>query len=207
MTAQALSRQYGYLHPEERFKLILAAANRNDDAERERLTQSGATKTLNMTDHWPYALAFLELSDQMFLEVLSLSADYLEGLISHDKVRKQLGIEKWGDRCPVLDLTLAYGYEVQVKLDGWERFCSGQGLSAFQLWKTHPGYERVERARSLSKKAAFVEEGYARWLKARSEAPVITAEAVAQELEEMYRQRITWWQGPSGLSFPVTHRS
>ena len=62
MTAAALARQYGSLTPEERFRLIFAAAARDDEAERDRLARAGGRIHLSLSDHAPHALAFGELA-------------------------------------------------------------------------------------------------------------------------------------------------
>jgi hypothetical protein len=51
-----------WLAPEERFRLILAAGARGDEAERDRLRHSGERITLRMEDHAPWAHAFDELA-------------------------------------------------------------------------------------------------------------------------------------------------
>jgi hypothetical protein len=78
MNANAVARHYGRLTAEERFKLIVAAAARGDDAERERLLNAGRRITLAMPDHAPFADAFGELSLLIFIELLADAADYLE---------------------------------------------------------------------------------------------------------------------------------
>lgn len=74
----ALAEQYGSLSPEERFRLIVAAAARSDEAEQDRLANSGQPIKLTMSDHVPISLAFDELALVMFIEVLETAAGYFE---------------------------------------------------------------------------------------------------------------------------------
>jgi hypothetical protein len=76
MNASALAKHYGSLTPEERFRLILAAGARGDDAERERLMKAGGRLTLSMQDHAPYSHAFEELALLIFIELLEEAARY-----------------------------------------------------------------------------------------------------------------------------------
>jgi hypothetical protein len=76
----ALSEQYAGLTPEQRFQLILAAGVRGDEAEQGRLANAGQRITLTMPDHAPFSLAFLELSQSMFLEVLDTATEYTDTL-------------------------------------------------------------------------------------------------------------------------------
>lgn len=88
---KALARHYENLTPEERFRLILAAGSRRDDAERDRLVKSGGRITLSMQDHAPYAHAFDELAFLVFVELLEEAARYLEAFAHADDARDILG--------------------------------------------------------------------------------------------------------------------
>ena len=78
MKANAIARNYGCLTPEERFRLILAAGGRGDEAERERLMKAGGRITLVMSDHAPFAHAFAEIALLVFIELLDAASSYLE---------------------------------------------------------------------------------------------------------------------------------
>ena len=64
------------LTPEERFRLILAASGRGDEAERDRLVNAAERITLSMPDHSPFAHAFSELALLVFVEMLEDAARY-----------------------------------------------------------------------------------------------------------------------------------
>jgi hypothetical protein len=63
---KALARRYANLTSEKRFRLILAAGSRSDQAEWDRLVSSGGPIAHFMQDHAPYAHAFDELVFQSF---------------------------------------------------------------------------------------------------------------------------------------------
>src|SRR5262245_29894012 len=93
MNANALARNYARLTPEERFRLILAAGGRGDEAERDRLVNAGERITLSMPDHSPYAHAFDELARLIFIELLETAAGYLDAYHHADDAFDILGDE------------------------------------------------------------------------------------------------------------------
>jgi hypothetical protein len=85
MNANAIAKGYTSLTPEERFRLILAASARGDDAEAGRLARAGARFTVNLMDHVPYAHAFKELTWLTFIELVEDAAQYLDALERPDE--------------------------------------------------------------------------------------------------------------------------
>src|SRR5438309_11444760 len=80
MKAPPLAKNYKCLTPEERFRLILVASGRGDEAERNQLVRAGDRIHLSMQDHAPYADAFNELAMLMFIELLEEAALYHDAL-------------------------------------------------------------------------------------------------------------------------------
>jgi hypothetical protein len=80
MNANAVAKHYDCLTPEERFRLVLAASGRGDQAERDRLVRAGQWIKLSMQDQAPYAHAFDELALLTYLELLEEAACYLDAL-------------------------------------------------------------------------------------------------------------------------------
>jgi hypothetical protein len=60
--------------------LILNAGARDDEAEYERLSSSAPRITLSMSHHAPYAEAFHEIAEGVFLELIELAAEYYDAL-------------------------------------------------------------------------------------------------------------------------------
>jgi hypothetical protein len=79
MHANTMTRHYGALTAEERFRLIAAAGAHGDRAEQDRLVNAGERITCSTPGHTPYAQAFTELDWVIFVELLEAAADYLEG--------------------------------------------------------------------------------------------------------------------------------
>jgi len=190
MNATAVVKHYYLLTPEERFRLILAASGRGDEAERGRLGRSGAAKALSMPDHAPWALAFRELAQRAYLELLEEAARYLDALAAEDDAPDASG------------LALAAGFVLRLKAEGWKRFCEGLSVPPWLLWQALPGFDRLERALALAESAALAPEDFVAWLNRvrPSDAPELaasplTVDDVAAGHEHFLRQRAARWNG------------
>lgn len=216
MNANPVAKHYPHLTPDQRFRLLVAAGARGDEAERTRLLSAGRRITISVQDHAPHAHAFHELSLLTFIELLEAAADYLDayswaddaGVAGEDDPQDEpeegADAEAEGEDRAVADslLTLAKGYVLKTKADGWKLFCHRMGIPPFASWEALPGFDRLQRALALTEKAALTPEGVLRWLNdARpTEAPEqtgipLTAEGQADAAAAMFRTRVTWWGG------------
>ncbi len=89
MKALPLAKNYKCLTPEERFRLILAAGGRGDEAEAARLVNAGGRITLSVPDHSPYAHAFSDLALMTFIDLLEEAASYQEAFAFADSTRSR----------------------------------------------------------------------------------------------------------------------
>lgn len=222
MKASPLAKNYSLLTPEERFRLILAASGRGDEGERGRLTNAGGRIALSMPDHAPYAHAFNDLAFLSFIELLDEAAHYQAALAFADEVRDTIEADEESDdraeetdaeadeegagQEPIcfrsLDIALAAGYMLRTKANGWKLFCERLNIPPFLHWEIHPGFDRLQEVLAMAEKAAFVPEGFLRWLnRARPKgepeltAVPLTVEGVADETEKAFRWRVQWWGG------------
>jgi hypothetical protein len=196
MNMGSLARQYDKLTPEERFRLILAAGLRGDKAEQGRLASAGKRITLSMPDHAPFAHAFSELTILAFLELLDEAAGYLESFYRGD------------DDTTIAErffhLSLASGFMLRTKTDGWKLFCERLNIPPFALWEGLPGLDRFKRALALTENepAAFGPYEFLAWMNERrpdgkpelTELP-FTAESLADADADAFRKRSEWWGG------------
>ena len=216
MNGNRAAKHYGSLTPEERFRLILAASGRGDEAERERLRLAGGQITLSVSDHCPHAHAFDELALQAYLELLEVAARYTDALAraagpgcrDEDGEAEEAQSPAEGGRGarPVseeaLDQVLAWGFWLRTMADGGKLFCERLSVPPFLLWEGLPGFGRLRRALAAAEKAAFVPEGYLRWWNAvrpagepeQTEVP-LTVEGVADATAQAFRCCVEWWGG------------
>jgi hypothetical protein len=222
MKAPPLAKNYSRLTAEERFRLIMAAAGRRDEAERDRLIRAGGRITLSLPDHAPYARAFNALALHVFMDLLEEAARYhdafnwlnaVESKDGDDAEEKPEGEQDLeadeesenhrDDDWPVwkeyLDLILASGYVLRVKAEAWKLFCKKWSIPPFLFWEKLPGFDRLQRALSLAQKAAFVPEGFLRWLngirpdgKAELTEIPLTPDGLAKALEEVFQELVQW---------------
>jgi hypothetical protein len=183
-----------------------------------------------MQDHAPYAHAFDELALLTFVELLEEAASYQEAFAIADDTRDTFdadeaeeeesddGAEETGAPAdkgsaqkdaseePVcfraFDLALASGYMLRTRANGWKLFCERLSVPPFLHWEILPGFDRLQRALAFTEKAAFVPEGFLRWLnrvrpKGQPEltAVPLTVEGVADAIAEAFRQSLQWWEG------------
>ncbi|GEM_PF-3077072 len=218
MNTHAIAKNYGCLTPEERFRLILAASGRGDEAERDRLANASLRVTLTVPDHLPCAQAFHELAWMFFIELVEDAARYFELFALPDDVEgatvKVKSKSKMGrkpakhdaGKSPAwqrsLDLALAVGFVLRTKAEGWMLFCERLNVPPLLLWEEFPGFDRFQRALALTEKAAFAPEGMLGWLNRIrptgkpewTEVP-LTVAGVADATAEAFRRRAQWWRG------------
>jgi hypothetical protein len=207
MNAKAIARHYGSLTPEERFRLILAAGARRDEAERDRLANASGRITFSVRDFQPYAQAFDELNLLIFIELSDEAAGYFEAFRqaepsddfddldddgeeeeedgeTEEEPEAKAELADEADERPLwqrsLDIALAAGFVLRAMSDGWKLFCERLNLPPFWLWEKLPGFDRLQRALTVAEKAAFVPEGMVRWLnRIRPEGkPEVTVESL-----------------------------
>jgi hypothetical protein len=143
MSLSTLTRNYGKLTADERFALILNAAARGDDAERERLLATAPRRRLSAAHHNPHVAAFTTLSNAMLLNLLDLAAECVEAVILSEYPEDGTGLAK-GNRgratsgggtvkgkvpprptgAKFLDLFRFKAFRMTVEMAGW-RLCCG----------------------------------------------------------------------------------
>lgn len=223
MNSKTIARHYGILTPEERFCLILAASGRGDEAETERLARAGPKITFSVRNHWPYSMAFQELTWLTFIEFLEEASGYLDANRMADDAfansKSDVPKEDDAEDAPEIEeettgsaegqgpewqralrLVYATGFMFRTKYEGWKLFCERLNIPPFLLWEGLPGLDRIQRARALAEKAAFTPDGFLYWVntvRPPGEPELIenkfTVERVADATEKMFRQRVEGW--------------
>ena len=209
------AQNYSLLTPEERFHLILAASGRGDEVEKTRLVRAGDRIKLSMPDHAPWANAFNDLALLEFIELLEEAAGYINSFHpvhakeqeedDEDDGKQSLKDEtKMDETIQDGDVTLALGYILRAKAEGWKLFCEKLNIPPFLYWEDLPGFKRLQIALDIATRAAFTPEGIVKWLNRVRKAgepelakPPLSADRLAAELEKAYRQRAQWWGGES----------
>jgi hypothetical protein len=132
---------YGALTTDERFRLMLAARGRNDEAEEDRLIASARMIPVRMRDLFPHLMAFQTVSMLAFIELLDHAADAEAAwLAAESACENKKGSARWAR------IAQALGYRLRIKWLGWTRFCEELCVPPRHFWVGLPGLERIDRA-------------------------------------------------------------
>jgi hypothetical protein len=221
VNTKTLANHYSQLSAEERFRLIVAACNRGDEAERQRLRNASPRITFSNTDYSPFAQALEELAILVFIELLEEAAMYRDAFERWSDA-EEMGIIDAKKETPAtakkdartikdrsFDLYLAQGFVLRTKAAGWKLFCDRLGNSPFGLWQYLPGFERLQSDLKIvegtpdNPDPAFTPKGMTRWLNRIrpagkpevTEADIMTAVRVADALDVGFRECVKWWGG------------
>ncbi len=189
MNSNELAKHYDKLTPEERFRLIMAAGARGDEAETDRLTRAAKRISISMPDHSPYADAFQELILVAYIEMLDSATFYREcNERFHDELRDSIDTEDDdsedddSEESPTTkddvvkhpawhragELVYAAGFLLKVKLAGWKLFCERWNDAPFAAWEeaNFPGLDRLKLvvARTEAGSAFPTSADMVRWL-------------------------------------------
>ena len=188
MNTKALAQLYDRLTPWERLPLILAASARGDEAERDRLVRAAPKVGYRVPDHFGLAMAFREMADRHFMELLNLAALYFQSLALADALS--------GERDDhMLDTALLCGYLFQVQLAGWRQFCAEVHLEPEFCWSYCPGFDTLQRAEKQTEMASFTAEGVDAYLRRKGdqEPQIVTPDDIAARLQTCLKARADWW--------------
>lgn len=191
MNTARLARLYDRLTADERFALLLAAAARGDEAERDRLVDAAPRVAVRVPDTFPRSMAFREVMDQHRMERLSVAALLFR---AHAQAADAEGAVK--ER--VTNVARLMGYLVGVYRDGWAAFCDGLRVTAAGLEPLLPGAVVLDMADGLAKYDGFtpdVAAAYSRRLAGDRPAALKTAASAAAELRAAFDARRAWWDG------------
>jgi hypothetical protein len=221
MNTKTLANHYSQLSAEERFRLIVAADDRGDEAEKDRLANASKRITYSSMDYSPFTHALQELAILVLLELLDEAAryddaserwsdhemmDFIDGKKGTPATAKK---EHRTSKDRSYDLYLAQGFMLQTKAAGWKLFCERMGISLVGLWQHLPGVERLQRHLNIAEGTpdrpgpAFTPEGMVRWLNTvrpsgnpvATEADLISAARLADALDAGFRFCVEWWGG------------
>jgi hypothetical protein len=131
---------YRALTTEERFRLMLSARGRNDEAEEDRLIHSAPMVRVGMRDLFPHLMAFQTVSMLAFIELLDHAADAEAAwLAAESACEDEKGSDRWAR------IAQALGYRLRTKWLGWTRFCEELCVPPRHFWVGLPGLERIDR--------------------------------------------------------------
>jgi hypothetical protein len=213
MNLNATTKLYDQLTAEERFRLIMAAKGRGDEAERDRLVRSAPRHSYHMWHHEPYCDAFQELSTLIFLDIVEFATCQLKtwelvrdnfpdnGAEDAAKKHEKTFRPMWH---VFTELALAIGYQLRIRRDGWILFCERLSVPPFLLWENLTGFERLQdNLERCDKLDIFSPQGMASWLNYVRQTGELeikmeeleTPEIIARILDQRFRHGVQKWLG------------
>ena len=159
MTTKQLARYYQTLTPWERLPLIVAACQRGDAVEEERVARSAPQNGFQLPDSWGLAEGLDDLAKQYVLKQLDLAVWYwrLTGLMEREpwsrpsRQDQQREERRW-------QLVRMLAYRFMVRAEGWQLLCAELHLDPEVLPRQLPGYEAVKQMEEVARRVAFSAE-------------------------------------------------
>jgi hypothetical protein len=202
VNTNALAKLYDRLTPLERFPLILAAAERADDAEVQRLLHSAPRVHLSLPDHHGLSdgvllQALIHVIEQlnlglMFWHVQALIADW-----EAFPARKE--DEAGADR--LWDSVRLAAYRFCVEADGWRRLCAELKIDPDALLRGVRGYDALQFTEKAARAFLWSPEEATAYLRRKygpGDAELPTVDEAAQAMREFIDWRVAWWDGDKG---------
>lgn len=163
MNTKQLAKNYATLTPWERLPLIVAADERGDGAERERLLRSAPRLTFRVDHQYGLGEGFHELAKLTALQLLDLAARHwriaavLEGRAAFGDEEDETDRRLWS-------ISRFEAFEFVLILDGWNQLCAELRINGDAFLNDLPGIETVRMAEKVLRKLAFSAEEAADFL-------------------------------------------
>jgi hypothetical protein len=190
--------------------LIVAASERGDAVERERLVRSSPRQEFRVPNYWGLAEGLDELAKLHLLAQLDLAAVYwrFSALLDQELRARPSRPERQQDerRWQLLKMLC---YLFVVRADGWRLLCTEMHIDPVVLLKELPGYDAVQHMEQVARLLALSAEEALDFLHAdaetrrpaaaetpalRREDKVDTAADVAQSMRAFLQARLDKWR-------------
>jgi hypothetical protein len=198
MNTNGLAKLYDCLSPRERLPLIVAAVDRGDAAEADRLAHSAPMRVHRLPDYHGLAEGLLLLSLFHLLTLQERAARFWNTLaVLEDSVIARRGAAPTGDRDQRLhSVARLWAYLYTVEAEAWKRLAAELNLDPETLLRDLPGYGTLRDTEEVIRLMAFTEEEATAYLRQRggTEVRPVTVEKVLADLWAVLHSRVAWWQ-------------
>jgi hypothetical protein len=171
VNTNGLAKHYGQLTPWERVPLLLAARQRDDEAEALRLEQSAPRINYNVVDFYGVHEGLLLVASSHMMIQLDLAAQLwrMEAMAAdHAFLRGGKRNDQLADRLERNLRILAW--RLVLNADAWRLFCGELGVDPEAVLPGCPGKDMVDDAESLARLLAFAPEEALAWFRDRDKA-------------------------------------
>ena len=185
MNTNGLAKMYEHLTPYERLPLIIAAVDRGDEAEAQRLSRSSPRLHVGLPDYHGLSegLTLLVMFQVMTLLELAVSYWQLSGMLAQ------------GELVADDDGVRLAAYLIVANVDAWNRLAGELKIDPETLLRDMgPTYEMLKRTEAAARAIAFtLTEAEAHMQKVTGEPAIVTAESIAGGMRLFLEARIKFW--------------
>jgi hypothetical protein len=192
----ALAKLYARLRPSERLPLIIAASDRGDQAEADRLSRSVPRIRVGLPDYHGLGegLLFLSLFHTMEQLDLGLLFWHAQGMATeYEEFPVDQGDKARADR--LWDATRLLAYKLCIQADAWKCFFAELQIDPETLLRDLPCYSTLQlterAARAMVCTAEEAVELLRRVIPGDGELP--TVERAVKVMRAIIDQRVAWW--------------
>src|SRR5450631_2755482 len=159
MNTNGLAKHYHRLTPWERLPLIIAAADRGDLVERDRLVQSARLIGFRVPNYWGLARALRDLAIFFQLEQLDFGTTFGEvmNLLKPDPLVPDTQRSRREYKRP-WEVAEILAYRFVVRADGWKLLCGELHIDADVLLRDLAGYQKIRELEETARLMACTSE-------------------------------------------------
>jgi hypothetical protein len=189
---------------------MVAACQRGDAVEEERVARSAPRHDFRLPDYWGLAEGLNDLARLYLLQQLDLVAFYwrFTAILDRQPQGRPSRQERQRDE-RLWQILKMLCYRFVVRADGWRRLCTELHIDPVVLLKELPGYDAVQHMEQVARLLAFSAEEALSYLRAEfescrpaeDETPAVqrqytidTAADVARSMRAFLQEQLEEWR-------------
>jgi hypothetical protein len=158
MNSALLARHYDALRPWERLPLLVAAAARADEVERDRLAGSAPKQSFRIPDYWGLLEGLEGLAKLYVLRQLDSAAFFWRLLGSLEPDARYAATRSHEQEKRLWKMIQLEAHRMVVRADGWRLLCAELHLDADFVLQPLPGRETLAPTEPQARLLAFTAE-------------------------------------------------
>jgi hypothetical protein len=198
MNTNGLARLYDKLTPRERLPLIVAAVDRGDDVEADRLSRSAPRLYFGLPDYHGLAegLQLLVLFHLLHLQERAIHYWHCLALLEQDAWLFGDGKKGRPVEDRVENVLRMWAYLFVVEADAWKQLAAELQIDPETLLRDIPCYDTLRQTEEAIRLTAFTEKEATEYLRQRGdqEARPLTVESTLAEMRAFLDSRVVWWE-------------
>jgi hypothetical protein len=198
MNTNGLAKLYDKLTPRERLPLIVAAVDRGDDAEADRLARSAPRRHCGLPDYHGLAegLQLLVLFHLLYLQERASHYWHCLALLEQDAWLSKDGKKGRPDEQRLENVLRMWAYLFVVEADAWKHLAAELQIDPETLLRDVPCYDTLRQTEEAIRLTAFTENEATEYLRQRGdkEAPPPTVETTLAGMRAFLDSRVMWWE-------------